>query len=433
MWLIPKGRSDPEDAGARIAPEVAGFIRKDHAAMATDVEAEAVSQLVHDAHLFGKWIACDCRQVEAVYPLMCPVLMSDRGTYYLRNLNAANRPLHHQGCELRIERASRRKPGKPNHSSGFHPLEGKVQILRAERTLPVAVGGEARPEQEPGGRSQSIPSLRRLLLTLLQKAGTHRLAAQVEGDEHKLTAQLREVSLAADELELGAGISLSQMLCTYLKAFESNRFYAQMRTVQKGGEWPNRRPLEGFVIAYAETIGEDWIDPLFGNRIQVRGRVKAPSIQGTTVTGPYVVIIHIGERSKKAGLEPLQAWAEPTYWKTLAPVDSEHEREMWKILKRVRYRALDAGRVQGFAIVKPIFDIDTDLGSCRPDFLIQAIRDDGISKTGVIEVMGLDGEDYEAAKSITHPRMAQLGDLLTFGTADLSRPRIDQELVDLVM
>ena len=44
------------------------------------------------------------------------------------------------------------------------------------------------------------------------------------------------------------------------------------------------------------------------------------------------------------------------------------------------------------------------------------------SQRVVVEAMGFDSDEYEAAKAVTHPRMAVLGDLVT-----LDRSEIDQD------
>jgi hypothetical protein len=75
------------------------------------------------------------------------------------------------------------------------------------------------------------------------------------------------------------------------------------------------------------------------------------------------------------------------------------------------------------AISKPLFDSMTPNGPCRPDFILEArSRMTGELRTVVVEAMGFDSDEYEAAKAVTHPRMVVLGDLVT-----LDRSEVDQD------
>jgi hypothetical protein len=61
-------------------------------------------------------------------------------------------------------------------------------------------------------------------------------------------------------------------------------------------------------------------------------------------------------------------------------------------------------------------------GLCRPDFMLEArSRETGEMKTLVVEAMGFDSADYEAAKAVTHPRMKTLGELVTIDPAEVDR------------
>ena len=61
-------------------------------------------------------------------------------------------------------------------------------------------------------------------------------------------------------------------------------------------------------------------------------------------------------------------------------------------------------------------------GPCRPDFMLEArSRMTGEVKTLVVEAMGFDSDDYEAAKAVTHPRMKTLGDLMTLDPSEVEQ------------
>ena len=110
------------------------------------------------------------------------------------------------------------------------------------------------------------------------------------------------------------------------------------------------------------------------------------------------------------------------------PVDSHNERLALAALRSL-IRSLendaDLGKALGGAVradlEKPLFDIETVGGPCRPDFILTVIKPGGDpagdrhllqdSARYVIEVMGFDDPEYESAKAKTHRRMRNLGRL----------------------
>ena len=69
-------------------------------------------------------------------------------------------------------------------------------------------------------------------------------------------------------------------------------------------------------------------------------------------------------------------------------------------------------------------------GPCRPDFMLEArSRVTGEMKTLVIEAMGFDSADYEAAKMVTHPRMMRLGQLVTVDPSEVEQDVVARKIV----
>ena len=102
------------------------------------------------------------------------------------------------------------------------------------------------------------------------------------------------------------------------------------------------------------------------------------------------------------------------------PVESDFERKTLNAILAGQ-RALDVQGVD-LAIGKPLFDSMTAQGPCRPDFVLEArSRVTGEMKTLVVEAMGFDSADYEAAKAVTHPRMKMLGDLVTIDPSEIEQ------------
>src|SRR3546814_15579863 len=76
-------------------------------------------------------------------------------------------------------------------------------------------------------------------------------------------------------------------------------------------------------------------------------------------------------------------------------------------------------------IEKPVFDTLTQIGPCRPDFLLEArSRSTGEIRHVMVEAMGSNDAMYLLSKAATHPRMEQLAPLVCVPPLGPERPRI---------
>src|SRR3546814_3846300 len=92
------------------------------------------------------------------------------------------------------------------------------------------------------------------------------------------------------------------------------------------------------------------------------------------------------------------------------PVDSEFERAVLRDLIKLRV-TFDRYDID-LMIEKPVFDTLTQIGPCRPDFLLEArSRSTGEIRHVMVEAMGSNDEMYLLSKAATHPRMEQLAPL----------------------
>ena len=152
--------------------------------------------------------------------------------------------------------------------------------------------------------------------------------------------------------------------------------------------------------------------------------MQSPSVRGNTIKGPYLVLIVAGEYPEAHGYAPLRGYAQPIFsGRRFIPVDSEFERAVLRALLQLR-RVLDRQEID-LMLEKPVFDTLTEIGPCRPDFLLEArSRSTGEIRQIVIEAMGATDDAYLAAKAVTHPRMAQIAPLLCISPKDASEDRI---------
>ena len=121
----------------------------------------------------------------------------------------------------------------------------------------------------------------------------------------------------------------------------------------------------------------------------------------------------------------MRGWAQPIVSVHLpVPVDSDFERRAFATLTTTLKILGNEFPDAGFTMEKPVFDIDTEQGPCRPDFLIRARRE-GEMRTWVVEVMGFERPDYLAGKEVTHERMEELGPVIL-----MNGKRFERDLTD---
>lgn len=130
------------------------------------------------------------------------------------------------------------------------------------------------------------------------------------------------------------------------------------------------------------------------------------------MSGPCLLFGVVALTTRRRGYECVRGWAQPIVSVHLpVPVDSDFERQAFGTLTTTLWILSKEFPDAGFTMEKPVFDIDTEQGPCRPDFLIRARRN-GAVRTWVVEVMGFDRPDYLAGKEVTHERMEELGPVI---------------------
>lgn len=91
------------------------------------------------------------------------------------------------------------------------------------------------------------------------------------------------------------------------------------------------------------------------------------------------------------------------------PVESGFERDLLNLILQVRWSVRQVDTDLAIEVVKPLFDLTTRLGPCRPDFVLEVTKPGKDKKALIVEAMGFDTPEYEAAKAITLPRMQLIG------------------------
>ena len=409
MWLIDR---DTDGSGvSRIplpAPLQQALVRW-YVGEGTHHDEQAGITLVQQARIGHKWIACDCLEKGARPPILTPAFLSKADTYYLRRLTSSKRPEHRADCPFFRDQVTLRITEARSRMTPADPPSGFFEVLRpAPERLAQAPDDDTNDDRY---RHASTPRLARLLWRLMDASGANLVAPLRYGDEWSIRAAFAALGAAAAKIEIAPRIELARAFWTHPRALQSKAAYAQLREL--AAHWPKDHAPQGFLLLYVPHFKGHEITLPDGDTIAIANRVQSPSVRGNHIAGPYLVLVVIGEYPESRGYAPLRAYAQPIFnGRLFVPVESDFERKAVRSLLDCQ-KILHAHGVD-VAVGKPLFDTMTRLGPCRPDFMVEArSRTTGEVRTLVIEAMGFDTDDYHAAKAVTHPRMALLGDLVT--------------------
>lgn len=391
-------------------------------------DEQAGVTLVQNARIGHRWIACGCLGAGKAPPILTPAYLSEAETYYLRRLTSTKRPEHRTDCPFFRDQATNRITEVRSQNTPTDPPSGFFEVLR-----PAPEKLAQRPEDDSlddRTRNASTPRLARLLWRLLDSAGCNTIAPLGMGYEWSIREEFASLGRAAAKIEIAPGVELARAFWTHARPLETNTVYGTLRALAP--KWPKTHAPQGFVALYAKTIKGNEIHVPDGEPVNIATRVQSPSIRGNHISGPYIVLVVAGEYPEARGYAPLRAYAQPIYnGRMFVPVESDFERKALRAILDTQ-RVLHARGVD-MAISKPLFDSMTPNGPCRPDFILEArSRMTGELRTVVVEAMGFDSDEYEAAKAVTHPRMAVLGDLVTLDRSEMDQDSASTKLLRIL-
>ena len=382
------------------------------------------------------WILCDCRDGSPGERAIITLARKKKsGLVHFSNIPRTEVP-HVEGCLFAPGDGARRR---------------MPDIVFGDVLRPVAerAGGEGPglgPQQRiamPGTGSRS-PSLAGHLRRLMQAASLHRLSVS-EGFASPRD-WLAGIAHAAGIFRTPEDVAVSDLLFTDPRTWASGHVAKVLDRLRA------ERPKAETPFAWLSWMARD-IDGCEVNRahpalghVRVLTGVVVPTVMGNRVDGPWLFLGEVGLAPETGRWECMEACAQPiASARRPVPVDSHSERRALGALRSL-VRSLendaDLGRALGGAVrvdlEKPLFDIETVGGPCRPDFILTVIRPGGPdggpadgrhllgdSARYVIEVMGFDDPEYESGKAKTHRRMRNLGRLFSMDAGQFDSRRND--------
>lgn len=421
MWLIDRYSEGLSGPRIPVPPLVRAALVRWYVGGESRTDQEAGIMLVQQARLGAKWIACDCLGSDCQPPILLPVFLSEAETYYLRRLTSSGRAEHLTDCPFFRDQATNQISQVRSPETEADPHAGYFEVLHP---APEKLAQDpAKDSTDDRTRNASLPKLARLLWRLINVSGLNVIATiSAEPDERAITSEFRKLRAAAARLEIAPGIELGRAFWTHAQALESKRAYACIRALSS--TWPPGHAPQGFLTIFCQELRGATIYPAGSPPIVVANRVQSPSVRNTPVKGPFLVIILIGQYPEAGGLAPLRAYAQPIFsGNRFVPVESEFERSVLRALLAAR-RDFIREEID-IAIEKPVFDVLTPLGACRPDFLLEArSRRTGKIRQLVVEAMGLRSDESRATKIARHHKLASIAPVVCISSDELETGRI---------
>ena len=423
MWLVDR---DTDGCGRRIAlpsPLREALVRW-YVGAGSPGDEEAGITLVQNARIGAKWIACDCLPDDEPPAILTPAFLSEAETYYLRRLTSGKRPDHRADCPFFRDQVTHRISEVRTRETPASPPDGFFEVLR-----PAPSKLAQRPERDASDdrtRHASVPRLARLLWRLLDVAGTTRVSPlSDEGEEPSIKREFDALVKAGGKIEMAPGVELSRAFWTHAGALHSKRAYAVLRRLSDA--WPSGHAPQAFFALFSHQVTGHIIETADTQPVRVANRVQSPSVRGNPIRGPFLVIVVAGQYPEARGYAPLRAYAQPIYsGQRFVPVNSEFERGLLRELLSAR-RALYRQGID-VAIEKPVFDLLTPLGTCRPAFLIEArSRVTGEIKRLAIEARS-DEDGHQASDMGVSSRMREIAELLCLTRPDLEAGRVGRKV-----
>ena len=406
LHLVTKRKATPSLSIDRaLLPEEEDALRRVKEGIDLPGEDPVYRATVASARAKDLWILCDCRSGSPGERPVISLRKHKDGRIFLVNIPSTEVP-HAQGCLFAPGEGARRRMPEIVFGDVLRPVASRRKRADEEeqgkgpqRRFDGARNGQ--PELDPGRPSAQADAGRKPAQA--ERLGRVRIPRRMAcrnragGPDLPHPGGLQDVrppGHGSEEMDVGlcregpgpagAGVAEESTPCAWLC-------------------WM-ARDIDGCEVNRAH--------PALGH-VRVLADVTFPTVMGRRVEGPWLFLGEVGRSPETGRWECLEACARPIASACCpVPVDSHNERRALGALRSlIRSLETDAelGEALGGAIridlEKPLFDIHTVGGPCRPDFILTVIRPGcrpagrrhllGDAARYVIEVMGLDDPEYE--------------------------------------
>jgi len=254
---------------------------------------------------------------------------------------------------------------------------------------------------------------------LLERAGSNVLRELPASGprDGSISEEMKRLRAVATRFEIAPGIKLSDHIYTNAIEYEKRRVHARLRAA--ADDWPGAFAPQAFLLLEANAISSSEIITGLGT-VHIRNRIQHTGIISAEVGPPFLVLAVVGEHSKKEGYQALRAYAQPVFTgNQFIPTERDHDREVLSKLQSAQYQL--RRRDIRMAVKKILFDIPTEHGTARPDFLIALLdKETGQELKLALQVLQSSDEKYLELRSIERERLQELGPVISFTVEDLT-------------
>ncbi|WP_454010814.1 hypothetical protein [Aquamicrobium terrae] len=366
------------------------------------------------------WIECDCMPGD-FKPLLAP--QQQERTFTLRRLTPSDgdpharvdRPNHSDTCPFHVDRDF--EPSAHDRAFNLRPVRHReTGYIDALPPIPTQLADPDRRTPDQDRERNDRPSKLALVLWRLMDAAAVNVLKplQEQPSPYRLRDQLTAIHNAGAKWRVTRTWRFSALSTTWAGDYwdKNSRFQRMLRKSQ--GDWAPNQRRTGFMILFSPSVTDKLIRPAATSEpITLHSRLRQPLRGDPRRRGPYLAIANVDFGDDDDGdLRAVQSYAQPVFnGDTLFPVESGFERDVTDLLIWLQISLFEAAPRLRITIKKPLFAIATSRGLCRPDFVLETSYGNRPSTSLVIEAMGMDTEQYLAAKAKTLPRMREIGPL----------------------
>ncbi|MBY5427821.1 hypothetical protein [Rhizobium leguminosarum] len=396
---------------------------------AASKEDEAIALLViKRAKVMDGWIECDCLAA-GLQPLLAPI--QQERTFTLRRLTPKEadphwheeRPNHAQTCPFHVDKDA--APALFDRRYQIRPLpkpeRSYIDALPAipNRLADLSADNPTR-SREPNDRPSRLGGI---LWRMLDRAGTNVIPPLQDEPDLTLGGQLSRIRSAARGLRVLRTWTLNALMSTWGADYWDPASRWQRLLWTSRPDWPENLRRTGFMLVFSKSVSAQTIMPASSSRkIDVLGKVRQPLRGDPVLRGPFLTLLNVDFQDDDEGpVRAIQAYAQPVYnGDTLFPVESGFERDVSHLLFWLQQALFDAAPDLRIKITKPLFALETPIGLCRPDFILEASYRRSRPVNLIVEAFGMETDEYREAKERTLPRMKHLGPIFGIFPKDLA-------------
>jgi len=392
-----------------------------------DDEAIALS-VIRRVKVMNGWIECDCLEAQH-QPLLAPI--QQERTFTLRRLTPKDndpgrheeRPNHALACPFHVDKDA--SPALIDR--GYHlrpPPKSDRSYIDALPAIPDRLADvSGQDPARPSERNDRPSRLGGVLWRMLDKAGTNVIPPLQDGVDFTLANQLSRLRSASRELRVLRTWTLNALLSTWGPDYWNPESRWQQLLATSRGDWPEGLRRTGFMLLFSTSVSTQAVMPASTSRtIDILSKVRQPLRGDPASRGPFLTLLNVDfQEDDKGPVRAVQAYAQPVYnGDTLFPVESGFERDVSHLLLWLQQSLFDAAPELRISIIKPLFAMETPMGLCRPDFVLEMSYRDQPPRRLLIEAFGMETEEYRDAKEKTIPRMKHLGPIFAVSPEDLT-------------